>query len=75
VNYGVTFDMFSKISVAGDNRHPLYDALTAAGEGAVQWNFEKFLVARDGTVVGHYRSATDPADPVLLEALEAELRK
>ena len=79
-NFGVTFDMFSKISVAGPDRHPLYDVLTAAdappsGAGPVQWNFEKFLVARDGTVVGHYRSATDPADPALLEAIEQELTK
>ena len=74
-NFGVTFDMFSKISVAGDDRHELYDLLTAAGDGPVQWNFEKFLIARDGTVVGHYRSATDPADPALLDAIERELSK
>ncbi len=78
--YGVTFDMFSKISVAGDDRHPLFDVLTAADAGPVgaadvQWNFEKFLIARDGTVVGHYGSATDPADPALVEAIHDELDK
>ena len=79
-NYGVTFDMFSKISVAGDDRHELFDVLTEAdaapaGAAAVAWNFEKFLIARDGTIVGHYTSATDPGDPALLEAIRAELAK
>ena len=79
-NFGVAFDMFSKISVAGEGRHRLYDLLTAAdappaGAGPVNWNFEKFLIARDGTVVGHYRSKTTPADPALLEAIQRELNK
>ncbi len=77
-NFGVTFDMFSKISVAGAGRHELYDALTAvdaapAGAGPVRWNFEKFLIARDGTVVGHYPSGADPADPALVAAIQREL--
>ncbi len=80
VNYGVTFDMFSKISVTGNDRHPLFDVLTAAdaapvGAAPVQWNFEKFLIGRDGTVVGHYGTAVDPADPTIVEAIHAELDK
>jgi len=72
-NYNVTFDMFSKISVAGDDRHELYDALTAFDNSTVGWNFEKFLVARDGTVIGHYRSNVTPAQ--LVEAIKTELDK
>ena len=79
-NYGVTFDMFSKISVAGADRHALYNLLTAAdaapaGAGPVQWNFEKFLIARDGTVVGHFRSDVTPGDPVLQAGIQRELAK
>ena len=79
-NFGVSFDMFSKISVAGDDRHPLYDLLTAVnappvGARPVGWNFEKFLIARDGTVVGHYLSNVAPGDPVLQQAIQRELAK
>jgi glutathione peroxidase len=79
-NFGVTFDLFSRISVAGPDRHPLFDVLTAAdagpvGAAPVQWNFEKFLVARDGTIVGHYPTPTDPADPALVEAIQRELAR
>ena len=63
--YGVTFPMFEKTHVKGKNQHPLYAELSKAvdGEGKngnVKWNFEKFLVGRDGTVVGRYRSKTTP---------------
>jgi glutathione peroxidase len=78
VNYGVTFPMFEKIEVNGPGRHPVYDELTAApdadGEaGDIQWNFEKFLVAPDGSVIGRYRPGTDPEDPELVAAIEAIL--
>lgn len=76
--YGVTFPLTEKIEVNGDGRHPLYAALTATpdAEGAagdVQWNFEKFLLGADGTVVGRYRPTTDPHDPALVAAIEAQL--
>jgi glutathione peroxidase len=76
--YGVTFPMMEKVDVNGDGRHPLFEALTtvpdAAGEaGDVQWNFEKWLVAPDGTVVGRFRPRTEPQDPALVSALEAAL--
>ena len=63
--YGVTFPMFEKIDVNGDDRHPLYGELTevADGEGTagdVQWNFEKFLVAPGGEVVGRFRPGVEP---------------
>ena len=77
-SYGVTFPMFEKIEVNGPDRHPLYAELTAvpdaAGEaGDIQWNFEKFLVAPDGTVIGRFRPMIDPEDPALVGAIEASL--
>ncbi|WTW94797.1 glutathione peroxidase [Streptomycetaceae bacterium NBC_01309] len=76
--YGVSFPLTEKIDVNGDGRHQLYAALTetADAEGAagdVQWNFEKFLVAADGSVVGRFRPTTDPHDPALVAAIESRL--
>jgi len=76
--YGVTFPLYEKIDVNGDGRHPLYELLTAtpdaAGEaGPVLWNFEKFLVSRDGAVLNRFRPTTTPEDPALLDALATAL--
>jgi glutathione peroxidase len=78
VSYGVTFPMFEKIEVNGPGRHPLYTELTAspdeAGEaGDIQWNFEKFLVGPDGTVIARFRPLTEPDDPAVVSAIEASL--
>ena len=77
-NFGVTFDMFSKISVAGADRHALYNVLTAApaapaGAAPIRWNFEKFLIARDGQIIGHYPSQVDPS--ALAGTIQTELAK
>ena len=66
--YGVTFPLLEKADVNGDDRHPLYAELTqtadAKGEaGDIQWNFEKFLVGADGSVVGRFRPRTEPDAP------------
>lgn len=76
--YGVTFPMFERIEVNGPGRHALYAELTraadASGEaGDVRWNFEKFLVAPGGEVVGRFRPRTEPEDPELVAAIEARL--
>jgi len=75
--YGVTFDMFSKIAVKGAGKAALYKALTegATPPGEVSWNFEKFLIGRDGRVVGRYKSGVGPEDKKLTAAIEAELAK
>jgi glutathione peroxidase len=75
--YGVTFDMFSKIVVKGANKAPLYKALTegATPAGEVGWNFEKFLIGRDGKIVGRYKSGVAPDDAKLKGVIEAELAK
>ena len=74
--YGVTFPLLEKTEVNGDHRHPLYRALTqvpdADGEaGDIQWNFEKFLVGSDGTVLARFRPQTTPDDPAVVAAIEA----
>jgi len=78
LNYGVSFPLFEKVEVNGDNRHPLYAELTdvADGEGAagdVQWNFEKFLIGPDGEVIGRFRTGVEPESAELVEAIEAHL--
>lgn len=69
--YGVSFDMFSKIVVKGAGIHPLYKYLTqrAGHDGEISWNFEKFLVSRDGRVAARFDPETDPHDKRLLAAL------
>lgn len=75
--YGVTFPMFSKITVKGAAKAPLYKALTESAEpqGEVGWNFEKFLIGRDGAVVGRFKSGVAPDDAALAQAIERELAK
>ena len=78
VNYGVTFPLFEKIEVNGPGRSPIYEELTATpdGEGAagdIQWNFEKFLVAPDGKIVGRFRPGVEPEDAALVSAVEGAL--
>lgn len=78
-NYHVTFPMFSKISVKGADQAPLYRFLTdkAANPstgGAIGWNFTKFLVNREGRVVGRFDSNVEPESPELVKAVEQALR-
>jgi glutathione peroxidase len=76
--FGVTFPLYAKVEVNGPDRHPLYAALTetpdAQGEaGDVRWNFEKFLVSRDGSTVTRWRTKVTPEDTELVEAIEKDL--
>jgi glutathione peroxidase len=76
--YGVSFPLFEKIEVNGSGRHPLYTELTAVpdadGEaGDIQWNFEKFVVAPDGSVVSRFRPGTQPDAPEVTSVIEAQL--
>ncbi len=97
LNYQVDFPLFAKISVAGEDKHPLYQTLTQAvpertGEGPwkqdlidygltpneapeVLWNFEKFLVNKQGDVVARFAPDIKADDPRLLDAINAELAK
>ena len=69
VNYGVTFDMYSEVHVKGSDAHPLFRELGAKTEEP-SWNFNKYLVDKDGNVVAHFGSMTSPEDKDLQEAIE-----
>jgi glutathione peroxidase len=78
INYGVKFPMFAKLDVNGANQHPLYAILSQVPDdsgkaGNVAWNFEKFLVDKDGHVVRRFRSKVEPESPVVLQAIESLL--
>lgn len=73
LNYGVSFPMFSKITVKGDEMHPLYQEITTMPEpigGDVLWNFQKYLLDRDGNVVKKFGPRTTPEDPEVTSAIE-----
>ena len=78
VNYGVSFPLFAKLDVKGGHQHPLYEIFSEAPDdsgkaGNVKWNFEKFLVGRDGRVARRFRSKVVPEDPNLIAAIESQL--
>lgn len=74
VNYGVDFPMFSKVSVKGGDIHPLFDYLTSAEnndfEGEINWNFEKFLIDRNGNLIRRFRSKVEPMSRELTSSVE-----
>jgi glutathione peroxidase len=79
-NYGVQFDMFAKIDVNDATATELYKTLTSmdtqpVGKGKISWNFEKFLIGRDGQVVARFSPRTRPDDPEILKAIEQALAK
>ncbi len=79
-NYGVTFPMFSKVDVKGENQCDLYKLLTSPETdkpfaGDITWNFEKFLIGRDGRIVARFSPRTKPQTPQVVSAIEAELAK
>jgi len=79
-NYGVKFDMMSKVDVNGENAVPLYKYLTSKDTdpkfpGKIKWNFEKFLFNRDGKVVARFEPKVQPDSPEVVAAIEKELAK
>jgi glutathione peroxidase len=76
--YGVTFPLTEKIDVNGEARHALYAALAPVADaegvdGDIRWNFEKFLVNRDGAVVARFHPKTAPDAPEVISAIEAAI--
>lgn len=74
--YDVTFPLFDKVHVKGEEQHPLYDALTGSTSpfpGPVKWNFGKFLIGRDGKILARYDSKVEPESEELTKAVEAAL--
>jgi len=80
INYGVSFDMFAKVEVNGEAACDFYKNLTSldtkpVGAGKISWNFEKFVVGRNGEIVARFGPRTKPDDPDVLKVIEAELAK
>lgn len=78
--YDVKFDMFSKVDVNGPKAHPFYQYLTSEESnkpyaGKIGWNFEKFLIGRDGQVVGRFKPGVEPDSDELVGAVKKELAK
>lgn len=71
--YGVTFPMMSKVSVKGEDKHPLFVQLTEKSTipGEIKWNFSKFLFDRTGKLVARFPSETEPSDPQLTSKIES----
>lgn len=76
-NYGVSFDLFDKVHAKGSEQHPLYDLLTKSVEptGDVAWNFEKFVVNKQGNVVARFKSSVRPDSQEIISVIESELAK
>jgi glutathione peroxidase len=77
-NYGVKFPMFAKVKVHGGEKIPLYQALTSGKEGVVRsgeigWNFEKFLIGRDGQLVARFYTSQDPKSGDVVAPIRAAL--
>jgi len=71
VNYGVTFPMTSEINVRGRDAHPIFEHLKQADSPS--WNFNKYLIGKDGAIIEHFGSNTEPLDDELLAAIETAL--
>jgi glutathione peroxidase len=76
--YGVSFPLTEKVDVNGSHRHSLYSELVGVADsegytGDIRWNFEKFLIGTDGTVLGRFNPEVEPSDPRVVEAIEAAL--
>jgi glutathione peroxidase len=76
--YGVTFPLTEKVEVNGEGRHALYRRLVGFADseghsGDIRWNFEKFLIGRDGSVVGRFSPQTEPEADEIVSAIEAQL--
>ena len=78
-SYNVTFPLFEKIEVNGDDRHALYEQLVEVADSAdghtgdIRWNFEKFLVSPSGEVVGRFSPTVEPEDAAIVDAVKAQL--
>jgi len=77
-NYGVTFKLFNKIKVLGENKEPLYERLTnnsVTENSDIKWNFEKFLISRDGIIVARFKTKIEPTSKEVINAIEKQLKQ
>ena len=76
--YGVTFKLFDKIKVLGPDKSPLYAVLTdnsVTSKGDVKWNFEKFLISKDGKIVARFGNKVQPTSEEIISVIESQLKK
>jgi len=74
----VTFQLFNKIKVLGENKEPLYERLTnnsVTENSDIKWNFEKFLISRDGIIVARFKSKIEPTSKEVINAIEEQLKQ
>ena len=75
--FGVTFKLFDKIKVLGEDKSPLYERLinnSVTEKGDIKWNFEKFLISKDGKIVKRFRTKVEPTSNEVITAIERELK-
>jgi glutathione peroxidase len=75
--FGVTFKLFDKIKVLGEDKSPLYERLinnSVTEKGDIKWNFEKFLISKDGKIVERFRTKVEPTSNEVITAIERELK-
>jgi len=78
LNFNVTFPMFDKVKVLGEDKHPLFKILTKnsnTGDSNIKWNFEKFIIDKKGNVIERFRSITKPDGKKIISSIERELGK
>jgi glutathione peroxidase len=76
--YGVTFKLFDKIKILGPNKSPLYQRLTnnkVTPRSDIRWNFEKFIISKNGEIVNRFSSSVTPKSEKIISAIEHELKK
>ncbi|MBE0538342.1 MAG: glutathione peroxidase [Ignavibacterium sp.] len=76
--FGVTFKLFDKIKVLGDDKSPLYERLinnSVTEKGDVKWNFEKFIISKDGRIVNRFRTKVEPTSDEVISAIDRELKR
>jgi len=76
--FGVTFKLFDKIKVLGEDKSPLYERLTnnsVTEKGDVKWNFEKFIISKEGKIVNRFRTKIEPTSDEVITAIDRELKK
>ncbi|WP_337864754.1 glutathione peroxidase [Ignavibacterium sp.] len=76
--YNVTFRLFDKIDVNGNNKSPLYALLTdnpVTGKGDIKWNFEKFVIGKNGKIIARFPSSVEPTSDKIVSLIESELKK
>ena len=77
-NHGITFPIFEKVDVKGEDAHPVFKFLTSKSENGnidapIDWNFHKFLIDKKGNVVANFKPRTTPTDKIMIQAIEKEL--